>query len=102
MQPQSAYELLQIRIRGQRPAGPVVITDTERAARVCRSAGFYAFAWRDGMQLDGLRGLDVVLYQSRPGGVERRVEAIKKAEPALLTVIVRGVNWPELGIWRTQ
>jgi hypothetical protein len=101
MQPQTASDLLQIRIRGQRPAGPVVITDTERVARVCRSAGLYAIVWRDGMQLVALRGLECVLYQSRPGGWERRAEELKKAGAGPLTAIARGFKWPEMGIWQS-
>ena len=101
MQPQSASDLLQIRITGRRPAGPVVITDSERAARNCRSAGLYAFPWRDGMPMDAFRGLECVLYQSRPGGWERRAEELKKAGAKPLTAIVRGFKWPEVGIWQS-
>jgi hypothetical protein len=101
MQPQTASDLLQLRIIGKRPAGPVVITDSHKAAAHVRSAGLYSFPWVTGMPLQALRGLECVLYQSTPNGWKARADKIKKAGPAELRVIVRGFKWPELGIWQS-
>jgi hypothetical protein len=100
MQPQTASDLLQLRIIGKRPAGPVVITDSHKAAAHVRSAGLYSFPWVDGMPLDGVRGLECVFYQSTPNNWKARADVIKKAAGRKIKVIVRGFKWPELGIWQ--
>lgn len=96
---QSASDLMEIRLKGSRPPGPVVVTDAGWAAARFRDIGLYAFAWDDRAP-EAVMGLHCVLYQTRSDGWHDRAVRLGDAAKKL-QVIVKGhgpagdmrVNW---------
>ena len=88
MQRQTASDLMNIRLRGSRPAGPVVVTDAPWAAAKFRTMGLYAFAWDDDAP-KAIGGLHCVLYHTRPADWQDRADKLAAAG-AKLQVIVKG------------